>query len=119
MPRKVVFYRNARGEKPAGEFLKSLSMEARQKCVAYLRRLAEEGPNLPANIAARVVDDLWELRPEWGGTEHRFFYFFLIEDTIYVVPAVTKKRHRTKDTDIEVAQTRVAELRALYAAGKL
>jgi phage-related protein len=87
--------------------------------VAYLRRLAEEGPNLPADIAAHVVDYLWELRPEWGGTEHRFFYFFLIKETIYVVHAVTKKRQKTKDTDIEIAQARAAELRALHAVGKL
>src|SRR4051812_38076887 len=94
MAARVIFYRNKSGEKPVGQFLRSLSQEAKAKCVIYLRRLEIEGNQLPANIAAHVEDDLWELRPEWGGTEHRLFYFALIGDTFYVVHAVKKKRQK-------------------------
>jgi phage-related protein len=114
----VVFYKNARGEKPVGTFLKSLSEDARAKCVAYLKRLAAEGNNLPGNIAAHMEGDLWELRPEWGGTEYRFFYFTLSGTTIYVVHAVTKKRQKSKDTDIQIARARIEEIRRLYEAGE-
>ena len=39
--------------------------------------LEEFGFNLPRSFIAKVHGDLWELRPEWAGTEYRFLYFAL------------------------------------------
>jgi len=111
MPWTVVFHETARGEKPVAEFLRELSEEARAKCVAYLKKLEEHGNRLPANFARHLEGELWELRPEFGGTEYRLFYFTFVEQRIVGVHAVVKKRQKTRRADLDTATARIAEVR--------
>jgi phage-related protein len=107
----VFFYETERGEKPVGEFLNGLSEKAKAKCVSYLKQLEEHGNRLPAQYARHLEAELWELRPEWSGTEYRLFYFTLVPGRVYVVHGVAKKRQKTKQTDIETALARIADVR--------
>jgi|GEM_PF-683789 len=111
MPWKVVFYQSERGDSPVGEFLGSLSEKARAKCVDYMLLLEERGNRLPSNYASKVQDDLWELRPEFGGTEYRYFYFTYVEEQIVIVHAISKKSQRLKPGDTRLALSRVEEVR--------
>lgn len=67
----VYYFTSDDGESPVERFLDSLSMRARAKCLAYIDLLEERGFALPRNFAAKVRGDIWELRPEWSGTEYR------------------------------------------------
>lgn len=109
---EVLYYQSERGESPIEEFLLSLSVKARLKCLAYIDQLEQFGNRLPANIAAKVEGDLWELRPEFGGVEHRFFYFTFVDRQIVIVHAIKKKRQKLKSSDIATAQKRIAEVRS-------
>jgi phage-related protein len=108
---EVLYYQSERGESPIEEFLLSLSIKARAKCLSYIDQLEQFGNRLPSNIATKVEEDLWELRPEFGGVEHRLFYFTFVDRQIVVVHAIKKKRQKLKASDIKVAQARIAEVR--------
>lgn len=106
----VVFYQNERGDSPVQEFLDALSEKAQAKCVDYMLLLEERGNRLPSNYASKVEDNLWELRPEFGGIEYRYFYFSYVDNQIVVVHAVSKKSQRLKPGDVRLALSRVEEV---------
>jgi len=109
---EVFYYQSERGESPIEEFLNGLSLKARAKCLAYIEQLEQFGNRLPSNFASKVQGDVWELRPEWSGVEHRFFYFTFVGQRIVIVHALTKKSQKLKAQDIAVALARVEEVRA-------
>jgi phage-related protein len=54
---------------------------------------------------------LWELRPEFGGTELRYFYFTIQNETIVMLHAVKKKSQKTNRNDLTLAKKRMEETR--------
>ncbi len=108
---EVFYYQSERGESPIEEFLNGLSLKTRAKCLAYIEQLEQFGNRLPSNFASKVQGDVWELRPEWGGGEHRFFYFSFVERRIVIVHAFAKKSQKLKAQDINIALVRVEEVR--------
>ncbi len=107
---RVFYFQSERGESPIEEFLDELPRKARAKCVAYIDMLEEFGFNLPRSFIAKVRGDLWELRPEWSGTEYRLFYFALVENRFVIVHATTKKTQKLKPRDIELAEARISDV---------
>ena len=107
----VVYYETAQGDKPIEAFLDALSPEARAKCLAYIGRLEIDGTRLPASIAAHVRGKIWELRPEWSGTEYRFFYGAIVGQRFVILHAIQKKRQKLRERDIAHAEQRYEELK--------
>jgi len=108
---EVLYYQTERGDSPIEDFLNALPRKARAKCIAYMDMLEEFGFNLPRSFIAKVRGDLWELRPEWAGTEYRFLYFAMIEQRLVILHAMTKKTQKLKTKDIELAEARMADVR--------
>ena len=77
---EVLFYQTTGGDSPVEEFLDTLSVKARAKCLAYLRQLEEHGFDLPHSVIAKVRGKIWELRPERGGTSIGFSMWRLSAD---------------------------------------
>ena len=90
----------------------SLSDKEQSKFFAYLQLLIERGNTLPSQYAEHLDGDLWELRPEFGGTEFRYFYFTLVSNLIVFVHAFKKKTQKTKPRDLALAKKRIEELRS-------
>jgi phage-related protein len=109
---RIFYYETPRGECPVQEFLQSLSLGERAKCLAYMDLLEEQPLHIPANIAKQVEGKLWELRPEASGVEMRLLYFFFVERQIVFVHALKKKRQALERGDIELALKRMAEVQA-------
>jgi len=107
---EVLYYDTEGGQTPIEDFLNGLPKKARAKCLAYIDLLAEKGFALPASYIGKVRDEIWELRPEWSGTEYRFFYAALVNKRFVVLHAITKKSRKLKQKDIELAKTRYAEV---------
>ncbi len=108
---EVFYYQTERGDSPIEDFLNALPRKARAKCSAYMDMLEEFGFNLPRSFIAKVGGDLWELRPEWAGTEYRFLYFAMIERRLVILHAMTKKTQKLKTKDIELAEARMADVK--------
>ncbi len=108
-PRRViVYYAMTSGSRPVRDFLDGLSSKARDKCFSYLDLLREDGTSLRASHLKKLEDDLWELRPEYGGIEYRLFFGIARENFVFT-HAIVKKRQRTARNDIETAQRRFTE----------
>lgn len=110
MPWEVFYYQTERGESPIEGFLNSLPRKAKAKCIAYMDLLEEMGYDLPRSVIAKVRGDIWELRPEWGGTEYRFLYFGMIGQRFVILHALKKKRQKLRPADIELAEARMADV---------
>lgn len=115
---EVVFYQTERGESPIEEFLDGLSDKARAKCLTYIEELERHGYRLPSSYIKKVEDELWELRPEFGGIEYRFFYFTYVERQIVILHAINKKGQKLKPKDIHLAQARIGDVHRREAERK-
>ncbi len=107
---EVLFFQTAGGNSPVEDFLDALSDKARAKCLAYLRQVEEHGFELPRSVIAKVRGKIWELRPEWGGIEYRFFYVAIVGRRMIALHAVQKQSQKLKAKDIEIAEARHAEV---------
>jgi phage-related protein len=108
---KVFYYQSERGDSPIEDFLNALPRKAKTKCIAYMDMLEEFGSNLPRSFMAKVRGDLWELRPEWAGTEYRLLYFALVGQRFVILHAITKKAQKLRSRDIEIAESRMMDVR--------
>ncbi|MGE0540345.1 MAG: type II toxin-antitoxin system RelE/ParE family toxin [Dehalococcoidia bacterium] len=105
----VIYYRAADGECDVKDFLNGLQSKARAKCFAYIKRL-RDGPPLPTSHAKHLDGRIWELRPEWGGTEYRILYARLSgRRTFVLLVAFTKKRWEVRPEDIDKAKRRLTD----------
>ena len=62
-------------------------------------------------LVARVRGKIWELRPEWSGTEYRFFYAALVGQRFIILHAIQKKRQKLRERDIALAEQRYEEVK--------
>ncbi len=65
----IEFFAAPSGDEPVRSFLLAPSPKARQKCITYIDLLAMMGLALHASHIKKLDGDVWELRPEFGGTE--------------------------------------------------
>lgn len=66
------------------------------------------GLALRASHIKKLEGDVWELRPEFGGTEYRIF-FGRQGETFVLLHAIAKKRQKVSRNDITLAQRRFNE----------
>jgi phage-related protein len=74
---KVVFYKE-KGETtaPVLEWLDTIPLKARLKCLTRIERLGEEGHQLRRPEADLLRDKIYELRASLQGIHYRILYFF-------------------------------------------
>jgi len=114
---EIAYYQSSNGRSPVETFLSQLSPKARAKCLDYVALLEEKGLDLSSNYLKKLHGEknLWELRPEWGGVEHRLF-FTPAGGLFTFVHAVTKKGEKTPKAALETARRRVREVQEYYAS---
>jgi phage-related protein len=100
---------------PVRDFLDGLPPKAAAKCLTYVDLLAERGFSLPRNYSAKVQDDIWELRPEYGNVEYRLLYAWIERRFFVIAHAFVKKGRVLSPRDIAIARERVQELQEYYA----
>ncbi len=78
MPKtKVVFYKEKNeSTAPVLEWLDTLPLKARFKCLTKIERLMEEGHQLRRPEADLLRDKIYELRASFQGIHYRILYFF-------------------------------------------
>lgn len=106
MPFSINFYREANGNKPVGEFIKSLPLKLRAKVVADLHMLEEYG-NLAREPLSKFLDDgIFEMRSQCGNDIVRILYFFDQDQIIIATNGYIKKQDKTPASEIELAKAR-------------
>jgi len=74
---KVVFYKEkSETTAPLLEWLDTIPLKARLKCLTRIERLGEEGHQLRRPEADLLRDKIYELRASLQGIHYRILYFF-------------------------------------------
>jgi len=74
---KVVFYKEqSETIAPVLEWLDTIPLKARLKCLTRIERLKEEGHQLRRPEADLLRDKIYELRASLQGVHYRILYFF-------------------------------------------
>ena len=107
-------YKDEKGNKPLGEFIKSLRPSLRAKVVGDLHLLEEFGNYAREPLSKHLDDGIFELRTEESGDTVRVLYFFDEGRIILCTNGCVKKQRPTPKSEIELAKKR----RALYYARK-
>lgn len=77
MPRtEVVLFADEDGSCPLIEWLNSLTLKGRLKCIVKIERLVEMGHELRRPESDFLRDDIHELRVALERTQYRMLYFF-------------------------------------------
>ncbi|HEX8376724.1 MAG TPA: type II toxin-antitoxin system RelE/ParE family toxin [Pedobacter sp.] len=108
---QVDFYETQRGRCPFIEFIDALPSKAQAKCLKYVEVLEEKGFTLPTSYIKKIsgTDKIWELRPEFGGTEYRLLFFEISEEKVIIVHGIIKKDKKLRQKDIRVAEARIKD----------
>ncbi len=110
--KSVIYYPDARGGAAALKFLLALSQDERQKALAYVSYLEEQGERLRRPIAEYLGDKIYELRPK----QIRILYAF-VDQYVVILHAFRKKTGPVPPSDKRLAQTRLADFVRRYEQG--
>ena len=102
---QLIFFRTARGDEPARDYIDSLSPSEQETIEALLIELGRKG-YLPFPFARKLkgVEKLWELRPG----RHRVIYFYYQGNKAVLLHAFKKQSQKTPEKEIEVARQRMS-----------
>ena len=93
----MLFDRSTSGKSPVLDWLKQLKEKDSHgfaKCVALIRRLAQEGHELRRPVADFLEDGVYELRARRGPVNYRLHYFFHGQNVAVLAHALSKKAVR-------------------------
>ena len=107
--KKIVFYKNERGDSPVEEFLERLPDKQAQK-VAWVLRIIRDLDFVPKEYFKKLVStDLWEVRVQIGSNAIRILGFFEGNNFIVLTNGFLKKTQKTPKKEIELAAKRMKE----------
>ena len=106
----VEFYKNAEGEKPAGQFIRSIEdLRLRAKVIRSVKLLETYGRDLTKPDSAPLGDGIYELRTIQSNNIARCLYFFFDGDKAIVTNGFIKKTQKTPPEEIKTAKERRAD----------
>ena len=113
---RVIFYKDVKGNTPVEDYLFSLPKAEQDKCLAFIKRITEEGPHLRRPTADYLggKSKLYELRPG----RHRYLYYFH-DKTVVLLHAFLKKTSEIPVEDIDEAEYRKEICEVLFAHGRI
>lgn len=100
---RVVHYEKEDGVCPVREFLDELDRKDRQKVLAAIDLLGEEGPNLRRPYADTLADGIHELRVRVSTLQYRVLYFFFDRRDIVLTNGFRKTGARVPKQEIQRA----------------
>ena len=107
--KKVIFYKNERGDSPVEEFLESLT-DKQAKKVAWVLRIIRDLDLIPKEYFKKLVStDIWEVRVQVGSNTIRILGFFDGNNFIVLTNGFHKKTQKTPKKEIETAEKRMKE----------
>lgn len=106
---EIEFYKKTGAERsPVDDYLDTMPEKHRQKAMAIMARLEEEGPNLKRPHADVLGGKIRELRCGFHTFEHRFLYFFW-NKIIVITHGFLKKTRAVPGGEITSAEQAMSE----------
>jgi len=109
---KVVFYRSPNGDYPVQRFIYSLDVKAQSKVLNKIKLLQDFGIRLGSPHIKKITGtELWELRI-LGCDSLRVLYVTMTGRTLLLLHGFKKKKDKTPQKEIKIAEGRLAEYRS-------
>ena len=106
---QVCFYKSDAGIEPVREWLLSLS-DKEKKTIGEDIKTVQFGWPIGMPVCRKVFKDLWEVRSSLHGKTARVI--FTVEGTtIYLLHGLIKKTQKLPQKDLDIAKSRLANLR--------
>lgn len=101
---QIQYYINSKtGNKPARDFILSLSREVRLKVSKYLDYLCQQEGYLDEPYSRHITGKIRELRVDFRRIRHRIFYFTFIGKRIILLNGFIKQTAKTPIEEINKA----------------
>ena len=101
---EIEFYKKeGHTQSPVDDYLDTMPEKHRQKDIAIMARLEEQGPNLKRPHADTLRGKIRELRCGFHTFEHRFLYFFW-NKIIVITHGFLKKTRAVPGSEIDSAE---------------
>lgn len=104
---EVNYYHTPRGDSPPVDFIKSLQTEDKAKILRYIELLKKLGTTITYPYSEHLMGSLWQLRP----LPHRLIYVAWSGHRFVMLHAFRKKSRKTKQKDIDIALSRLEDLK--------
>ena len=104
---QVDFYQEEDSSAPVEEFLEGLPKKQQAKVLALIRKLEEEGPNLPFPYSSQVKGKLRELRTQFSKTRLRVLYFADSRRVFILLHGIVKATQKLEKSDIRIGVERM------------
>ena len=106
---RLEFYRTARGDEPALEYIRAQVKTHKAKIGFALECLTELGHMARRPLVDYLGSDLYELRVPVEGHQHRLLYFFYERTVVVVTSAFLKNEDKVPPEELARAWRRRAE----------
>lgn len=107
--KKIIFYKNLRGDSPVEKFLNTLT-DKQAKKVAWVLRIIRDLDFVPKEYFKKLVaTNLWEIRVQIGNYALRILGFIHDDNFIVLTNGFRKKTQKTPQKEIELAEQRMKE----------
>lgn len=100
----IEFYQLPSGEQPVAEFLDGLDTKMRAKALHSISILEEFGNALREPYSKPMGNGLFELRIKFASDISRIFYFFVVDNKIFLTNGFVKKTMKTPKAQLELAR---------------
>jgi phage-related protein len=101
---EIELYSDANGTCELADWLTKLKLSHRDKVLAWIDKLQEEGPLLPRPYADLLKDGIHELRVKVAHNQVRILYFFIFENRIVLTHRFIKNTSKVPEKEIKRAQ---------------
>jgi len=102
-------YRDARGNLPVDDFIRSLPLKGRGRVYWTLELLKEFGLQLSMPYTRPLRGKLWELRIRSGRSAYRILYFAFTGQRFVLLHGFRKKSRKTPQREFQIAERRMAD----------
>jgi phage-related protein len=107
--KKIIFYKNSRGDSPVEKFLNTLT-DKQAKKVAWVLRIIRDLDFVPNEYFKKLVaTNLWEIRIQTGNDALRILGFIHDYNFIVLTNGFRKKTQKTPQKEIKLAEQRMKE----------
>ncbi len=106
---RIVFYRDAQGNRPVREFLQQLDLKTQGRFDWSIEQLRILNVRAHEPLVKHLEGKIWELRRTSDGNIYRVLYFFFTGRRIVLVHGFQKKTDKTPRREIEIAERRMED----------
>lgn len=103
MDYRVLYYEDINQKSQIFNYIEKLKDNEQIKVLNWIKKLQEEGPNLPRPYADYLRDDIYELRVKLTGDQIRILYFFCFKDYIVLTHSFRKNTQKVPPKEIKKA----------------